>query len=75
MPDAYRLIHEMSYPDAGGTEHTYPAGSVREDIPPDDIGWLVEQGHIERAGAAPEPAAPGPNPVAEAPENPPVTEA
>lgn len=69
MPDTYRLIHEMSYPDASGTEHTYPVGSVRDDVPPDDIGWLVEQGHIESASAPPEaaPAPAPPPPAAEAP--------
>lgn len=68
MPDTYRLIHEMSYADASGTEHTYPVGSVRDDIPPDDIGWLVEQRHIELASELPDaPSAPpdlAPSPAA-----------
>lgn len=42
-PDKYRLRVPLSY---GGQR--YPAGSERSDIPDVSLGWLTEQGLVER---------------------------
>lgn len=45
--ESYRVLTGLDYPARGGPKRAEP-GDVVTDLPPKSIGWLLEQGHIER---------------------------
>lgn len=59
MP-SYRVITGLQYK---GKEAV--AGDIVSDVPQADVGWLVEQGHIEKVAAAKKAKAVDPEPVVE----------
>lgn len=59
LKGSYRAVRGLNYPDptlkAGDSyrEVRVEAGELAAGLPPSAITWLVEQGHIEPADAAP----------------------
>lgn len=53
-PDAppaqsYRVIRGLGYPDADGHEKRAEPGDLVDDIPEGSVGWLLNDGAIEKA--------------------------
>lgn len=51
MADQYRVLTGLNYPGADEHRRAEP-GEIVDDLPKKSVGWLLEDGHIEKVSAA-----------------------
>lgn len=47
-PQSYRIVRGVNYPSGAGEKRAEP-GDVVDDLPEESIGWLLDDGAIEKA--------------------------